>query len=228
MLKKQYQQFIIQDHEPKIIGKLLTKYLPLASSCLDVGCGYGRNMRLLQSYGYTVTGVEKNSDIVEYNQSQGLNCFSIDDFHISNKQQYDCIIMSHIIEHFNPLDLFHFMDTYLDLLKPQGLLIIATPLMTEYFYDDYDHVKPYHPTGIQMVFGKETAQVQYQSRNKLALKDIWFRKSPRISTLLRSKYIRTSKRYFVQIYDLFQAVLFKITLGLTGRRDGWVGLFQKV
>ena len=55
--------------------------------------------------------------------------------------------MSHVIEHFAPSDLLVFMDGYIDLLRPGGHLIIATPLMSPYFYDDFDHIKPLSTSG---------------------------------------------------------------------------------
>jgi len=61
--------------------------------------------------------------------------------------------MSHIIEHFAPHDLLPFIDSYLHRLQPGGRLIICTPLLTKNFYNDFDHVKPYQPVGIGMVFG---------------------------------------------------------------------------
>jgi predicted SAM-dependent methyltransferase len=65
--------------------------------------------------------------------------------------------MSHVIEHFSPKDLIPFLDDYLDRLKVGGRLVIAIPLLTPYFYDDFDHVKPYHPMGILMVFCADRA-----------------------------------------------------------------------
>ena len=56
------------------------------------------------------------------------------------------------------------MDGYLDRLKVGGHLVIATPLMSNNFYDDFDHVRPYQSLGILMVFGGGAAQVQYYAR----------------------------------------------------------------
>jgi hypothetical protein len=70
------------------------------------------------------------------------------------------------------------MDTYLDRLKTGGHVIIATPLMSSSFYDDFDHIKPYQPLGINMVFNGRGEQVKYYSRHVLELLDIWFRRSP--------------------------------------------------
>ena len=65
-----------------------------------------------------------------------------------NKGQYDVLVMSHIIEHFQYQDLIKFIESYLGCLKTGGLLLIATPVMNPSFYDDFDHVKPYTHIGI--------------------------------------------------------------------------------
>src|SRR5437588_11052930 len=113
---------------------------------LDVGCGYGRLLALVKAAGFEVTGVEINAEIVAANRKAGLSCISADEFKTSN-DRYDVMLMAHVIEHFAPADLLHFMDIYLDRLKPGGRLVIATPLMSDYFYDDFDHIRPYQPAG---------------------------------------------------------------------------------
>lgn len=140
---------------------------------------------------------------------------------------FDLILMSHVIEHFAPSPLIDFMDEYLDLLRPGGHLIIITPLSSDYFYDDFDHVKPHQPTGIKMVFGDETAQVQFYSRNKLTLKDVWFRKSHFRIHHDRSRHVRSPRTVILRALDYFSMFLYLLTFRFFGKKDGWLGLFQK-
>jgi len=193
---------------------------------LDVGCGYGRYLRPLHATGYSVLGVEANRDIVAKNLQDGLNCISVDEFrHASG--EFDLIIMSHIVEHFPPNELKDFIDAYLDRLKVDGHLIIATPLLSPYFYDDFDHVKPYQLTGLLMVFGGDSAQVQYYARNRLKLADVWFRRSYFRFSHVRGKHIPSLMTRIYQITELFSAILCILSCGLIGKTDGWVGVFQK-
>ena len=141
---------------------------------LEVGCGYGRFLRPMTAAGLQATGIDINPGIVAANCAAGLTCMSPEEFSASD-QTWDVILMAHVIEHFSPADLVHFMDTHLDRLQPGGRIIIATPLMSSFFYDDFDHGKPYQPTGIMMVFGEGAAQVQYYARNRLRLHDVWSR-----------------------------------------------------
>ncbi len=193
---------------------------------LDVGCGYGRMLRLMAAAGWDATGVEINPEIVEVNRKAGMRCWTTAEFGRST-ELFDVILMSHVIEHFSPVDLLGFMDDYLDHLKPGGRLIVATPLLSEYFYDDFDHVKPYQPTGILMVFGDGAAQVQYYARNRLALRDIWFRRSPLRISHSRSRYIRSPWRFIVVASDFIAAFAYLISARVIGRTNGWVGVFEK-
>jgi hypothetical protein len=119
------------------------------------------------------------------------------------------------------------MDVYLDRLKPGGRLVIATPLMSEYFYDDFDHIRPYQPVGIQMVFGERAAQVQYYSRNKLALRDLWFRRSPKRISHARARYLPTRTYWALFALDLLASAAFLLSGRLFGTTNGWVGVFEK-
>ena len=156
---------------------------------LDVGCGYGRNLRALRAAGIAAIGVEINPAIVAANRRDGLDCVGVDEFD-SAEGMFEVILMAHVIEHFAPSDLLRFIDRYLDRLTVGGRLVIATPLMSKYFYDDFDHVKPYQPAGLMMVFGAGAAQVQYYARNRLRLVDLRFRRAPlRISLYIRIERI---------------------------------------
>lgn len=193
---------------------------------LDVACGHGRFLTLLNGAGLEATGVDINPKSVAKLRDAGLDCLSVDELNGSAKK-YDVLLMAHIIEHFSPDALLPFLDGYLDRLKEGGRLVIATPLMTDYFYDDFDHIRPYQPVGIQMVFGEGMPQVQYYSRNKLVLRDIWFRRSPKRLSHARGRYFPGSGRSLVLGLELLAGVAFLLSARLVGTTDGWVGVFEK-
>jgi len=226
MLKKCYEKILHCQHEDKKLLALVKRYAPYSAKILDVGCGFGRYLAPLKERGYDVLGIDKNNQIIEQNLTRNLPCMSVDGF-AKLSDTYSMIILSHIIEHLMPQELLAFLDHYLEKLKPGGHLIIATPLYTNYFYDDYDHVKPYHPLGLQMIFDAKT-QIQYCSRHKMVLQDLWFRKSPFVTTFQRAKYLRSRKTKVLQLTDAFWALLFKLSGTFLGRKDGWIGVYQKV
>lgn len=216
---------VIQE-ETKVVSFIKALDLQPGQKILDVGCGYGRYLQILKSNGFHAVGIERNQEIVRANTAAGLSCLHEEEFD-KTRDIYDVIIMSHVIEHLNPQDLLRFLEVYLHRLKKGGHLIIATPLLTPYFYIDFDHVKPYYPTGINMVFGSQDSQVQYYSKHKIELVDIWFRRGPFRLFFWRGLYVKKYSSLPFYLDDLL-TFLFKVSFGLIGRTTGWVGLYKKV
>lgn len=200
--------------------------IPPNNKILDVGCGFGKKIELLKSHGLNVIGIDVNPIIVRINTESGIKCITVDAFN-DTTDMFDVILMSHIIEHFLPDELLKFMDNYLNRLNVGGYLIIATPLFSPYFYEDFDHVKPYHPAGISSVFGNNNSQVQYYSQNKIELVNIWFRKGPFKLIFVSGLYVKKTIRVSIIINTLL-ALLFRLSFGFVGRTDGWMGLYKKV
>jgi SAM-dependent methyltransferase len=194
---------------------------------LDVGCGYGRNFDTTKKLCGTCIGVDINPDIVLANKERGFECYVPEELS-RDGLKFDIILMSHVIEHFSPDNLLEFMDGYLDLLRPGGHLIVATPLMSPYFYDDFDHIKPYQPLGMLMMFGPKGAQVQYHSRHELVLSDLWFRRSYYRVSYRRSRYIKTTLSRIAILLEFISALASFVFMGRLGRVDGWMGMFRKI
>jgi SAM-dependent methyltransferase len=229
LLKRLYRATVTLDHESRKVAEFVGRTCTgPTQKCrvLEVGCGFGRYLRALNGLGFDVTGVDANSEIVRANQAAGLRCLTTDEFE-KTRDDFDVILMSHVIEHFTPQDLVPFMEGYLDRLKVGGMLIIATPLLTRFFYEDFDHVKPYHPIGLLMVFGEERAQVQYYARNKLRLEDVWIRRGHWRFAHRRSRYVSSPATRLLQLVEFGSALAFRLSLGIIGQADGWVGLFRK-
>jgi len=224
-IKNIYQKILKTSFEQQKIIYFMRKYVNPSGSVLDIGCGYGRNLKLFSDAGYRVIGVEKNKQIVENNKKKGLNCICVDEFN-KISQEFDAIIMSHVIEHISPDNLKDFIDFYLNYLKPNGHLIIATPLLTSYFYDDFDHFKPYQPVGINMVFSGSDSQVQYYSKNRIKIIDIWFRKGYFQIHFAKGLYVKNYSRW-PYLFNFLMAIIFRYSGGRIGRVDGWIGVYQK-
>lgn len=231
VVKHLSSDFLKSDCEEKNMLKFLkAAHLSSTSRILDVGCGYGRNMKLIKKHlGWEIEGVEINQHIVDENIKNGLRCCTVEEFQKrDSNEQYDCMIFSHIVEHFYPSDLKQFLEGYLKFLRVGGVIIVATPLLWKGFYWDFDHIKPYHPIGFNMVFGKDNAQVQYYGSVQLELQDIWFRKNPYQVHYCRGLYVKDWSSYICHAMNLLYAFLFKISFGVIGVTNGWMGMYKKI
>lgn len=195
-------------------------------SVLDVGCGYGRLLRPLSALGIAVTGLDENASIVQKNRAEGLACVTPSEFERSSGQ-FDVLVLSHVIEHLAPDGLVALLDRYLDRLRPGGVLVVASPLESAYFYEDLDHVRPYPPSSLQMAFGPGTPQSRHHPRNRLVLEDLWFRRAHFRPVHWRARRLGGPGRWLPMLLESFGAVAFHASFGLIGKTDGWVGAFRK-
>jgi len=226
-LQRAYFGLVTLDNETPQVLDMIAKALDGARGpVLEVGCGYGRYLRPLGERGIDVAGVDVNPEIVRKNQGAGLKSMLPEEFQASPRRAR-VLLLSHVIEHFQPRELLEFLDRWLDYLEVGGELVIATPLMTPHFYEDFDHVKPYHPDGLRMVFGGG-AQVQYWSRHRLELVDVVFRRSPWRATLSQAMSRGGPAAWPVYLANVLAALVFRLSFGVIGRKTGWIGRFRKL
>jgi len=193
-------------------------------SILEVGCGNGRNLIMLKKMGFVnVKGIDINTKLVQKANSFGVTAFAIDE---ENKwhQKYDLLIFSHIIEHFQYKELKQFLDDYLFFSNHKSKIIISTPTNNKSFYYDFDHVKPYHPNGILMVFSKNIEQVQFNSNIELCLDEFYFYKEQYRLRMFRS-IVLNRKSYVHVINGIFQ-IIYNLSRGKIGEITGWIGVFS--
>lgn len=194
-----------------------------ATKILDYGCGLGRYLYRLNKTGQFIMGVDINPKIVKLHQEKGFNVCLPQDFY-TKKQSFDCIILSHIIEHINPNNLMIFMDRIIEKLDVGGKLIISTPLLYDEFYDDYDHVKPYTHKSITILFS-DYLQQSAKPNNRLECNYVWFRRWPFTIPYRpgQSKIQSLIKRLINTTFEL----IFFLSCGFISRKTGWVGVFKK-
>ncbi len=193
---------------------------------LDVGCGHGRNLLLMREMGFNnLAGVEINPVLATQVRSQGFKCYSPEEIE-GHDDRYGMLLMSHIVEHFEYVSLKAFIERYLRCLCKDGMLVIATPVFHDAFYNDFDHVKPYLPLGIDMVFGAEAAQVQFQSERVLKLEKIEFFKDQLRVRFHPAIYERGSQAWPIQLNRLLK-LLFVLSGAFIGRKVGWIGCYRQ-
>lgn len=103
-------------------------YLPAQPNgrLLEVGCGSGQMLKLMQDLGWRVEGVDFDPAAVENAQAKGLQVrLGTLESQVYPDDYFDAITMSHLIEHVHdPLQLLRECNR---ILRPGGSLVVVTP-----------------------------------------------------------------------------------------------------
>jgi len=142
------------------IKSRLTVYLPFIkqiksidpnATALDLGCGRGEWLELLQENQFTASGIDLDDGMLSACRSRGLNVQTGDAIaHLKSLPTDSLSIVSgfHIAEHLSLDDLQTLIKEALRVLKPAGLLILEAPnpenlvVGTSSFYLDPTHQRP--------------------------------------------------------------------------------------
>lgn len=212
------------------IQKLFTEFQKATNSTLNVldfGCGKGKFLNLFSSLGFDVTGTDINLIYVEDAKLNGFNAISIDEL-FENKQKYDFIFLSHIVEHINPEELVNLIPKLLNLLTINGRLVLITPVYGERFYHDFTHIRPYFPQSIRHAFGQTGSPISFGETQLIELTDIYFFKDPYRTRLWRSFYVGNSfEKSSTKLLNKFFDLIWDISGGRIGVVSSWCGIYQK-
>jgi SAM-dependent methyltransferase len=111
------------------ISLLLSRAFPDRGKLLDVGCGYGHFIGIMESLGWDATGIEPSSRTVNYARHKGLHVIETTlDTASFPENSFDVVTAFYVLEHlFDPLSA---LRKIFSMLKPGGLLIIRVPHTT--------------------------------------------------------------------------------------------------
>lgn len=146
-----------------LIKERLRVYLPfidpfkkigLPCTVLDLGCGRGEWLELVQEAGFESRGIDLDDGMLAACRSRNLNVTTQDAVEALRAAPDEslCVVSGfHIAEHLSFETLQHVVRQALRALKPAGLLILETPnpenliVGTSNFYLDPTHQKPLPP-----------------------------------------------------------------------------------
>ena len=105
---------------------LARSYHPEISRLLEVGCSLGNTLEAAAQRNLGHLGIDVSEFAVEYCLNQQLNASTqtLEDL-IREQQQFDLILMQHVLEHFK--DPFEVLQQCNELLAAQGLILILIP-----------------------------------------------------------------------------------------------------
>jgi SAM-dependent methyltransferase len=96
-------------------------------SVLEVGSGIGRNLRALKGRSL---GVDHNETAVAFANQKGLTSLTNEQFISqfgSKFQEFDTILLSHVLEHINQETQDEIFQQYMPFVKPTGRIVIICP-----------------------------------------------------------------------------------------------------
>ena len=133
--------------------------LRAAAPVLDVGCGRGELLSLLQDAGVEARGIDADADMVAYAQGEGLDVQQadlVDYLRGVDDGALGGIFMAQVVEHLPPGVLVRAFELAAAKLRPGGLLIAETinplsPLALRHYFADLTHAQPLVPETLALL-----------------------------------------------------------------------------
>jgi 2-polyprenyl-3-methyl-5-hydroxy-6-metoxy-1,4-benzoquinol methylase len=98
---------------------------------LDIGCATGQFLGFMSKHGWKSTGIEPDEKTRERAISEfGLQVYPEEQLYVLRKSSFDIITMWHVLEHVS--DLNDRLEQIRNLLKPDGIFIVAVPNSNSY------------------------------------------------------------------------------------------------
>ena len=156
----------------------LESYLPLfdgKDGVLDVGCGRGEFLDLLNARGLTGRGIDLNHEMAEVCRTRGLDVKEADAVgYLSGLEDRSLggIFSAQVVEHLQPGYLLRFLELAFLKLRPGGRIVLETlnPACWVAFFESYirdiTHVWPLHPDTLKYLVvasGFTSAAVEFRS-----------------------------------------------------------------
>jgi O-antigen chain-terminating methyltransferase len=156
----------------------LEDYLPIlqsASDVLDIGCGRGELLELLQQHGVRARGVDANDAMVQLCRTRGLDVQQADALGFLETQDAGSLgglVAIQVVEHFEPAYLLRFLEVAHQKLRVGAPLVLETinPACWMAFFEcylrDITHRQALHPDTLKYLVqtsGFSHVDVQYRS-----------------------------------------------------------------
>ncbi len=162
----------------EVIRERLESYVPIfegASDVLDIGCGRGEFLDILNARGITARGIDLNHEMAEGCRARGLDVTEADAVgYLSSLADASLggIFAAQVVEHLEPGYLLRFLDLSFQKLRPGGRIVLETlnPACWVAFFESYirdiTHRWPLHPDTLRYLViasGFTKADIEYRS-----------------------------------------------------------------
>jgi ubiquinone/menaquinone biosynthesis C-methylase UbiE len=228
-LQSLHGRFIRNKRRPenKLLLGMLKKNADYDSKILDIGCGVGENLSLLRSAGYkNIVGVDISEEMLNIASKNGHNV-SLPEALLVDKNLFDVLLFSHVLEHIEFKDLQNFLESYFKLCKSDGRILICMPLLYDGFFNDVDHYKTYYPKGLCSLFSSSQISRQYRSEFTLKLVDLRYLRASLVPYHIRSRHIRSVLNYInLVLITFFFFIIRMLSFGLLSKVTSYVAIFS--
>jgi SAM-dependent methyltransferase len=163
MLSMDYESFegrfrpedAVRDHQRRYVDILAGR-----RRVVDVGCGRGELVEMLNEAGVDAYGVELDPDFVARAAERGVPVRQGDGIaHVAELAagSVDGVVASHVVEHLEPQEVLRLVAAAHNALAPDGVLILETPNPESLvagsinFHRDLTHRRPIHPDTLAFI-----------------------------------------------------------------------------
>lgn len=139
------------------------KFFPKTGTVVELGCGRGEFLELLDQNNVDAVGVDTYSNFVEYCTKKGLRVFNknaVEYMDSLEEQSIAGVFAAQVIEHLSTNELVELCNKSYEKLIPGGVLIFETPNPTNLsmylngYYMDPTHHNPVHPKTLEYLLKK--------------------------------------------------------------------------
>lgn len=148
-------------------------YFKKGGKVLDLGCGRGEFIEILEENGIEAEGIDINGQMIEICRDKGLNCQKAD--MLKKLAEYEDgtlggIFSSQVIEHLSPSYLRRMIELAYFKLSPASHIVLETInsasvfSLVQIYFLDLSHQKPVHPQTLKFLLestGFEKVEIKY-------------------------------------------------------------------
>ncbi len=204
--------------QKKQYDRIALGYMSECDKILDVGCGEGR---FVSNNPKKIKGIDGNENSVKGCIKKGYDVTKANVTEIPYKDNsFDGVHCSHVIEHLNPEDAYELLSELARVLRTGGILVIRTPMLYDGFYDDFTHIKPYHPKAVlhYLKTSKQSIQTTLKPIGQFEVLKLKYRYAP-----LFLGIIDTPFKFIFPLFNLLYG------LGISSlKKNGYMLILRKI
>ena len=160
---------------------LLTQFIPEKSnSIVDIGCANGGMLNCFHEKGFSnLIGIDISQKCVDNVKALGYDSIFGGIFNLENLKgkQFDCLIISHVMEHIR--DLSEAAKNLSSLVTEDGLIYIEVPdasnyhnyFFVPYYYFDCEHINHLNITALKNLFLSQSFECVYFEEKSIVVSD---------------------------------------------------------